>query len=125
MSIKVSGFSSAALDYKIIYFDNQNTPTAAIQENVTGSSGRWYSIDIDNKSGSAVFARLYDGFGPVLGTTAAHWQFHVPATSTKRVEIPGGAQFDSALNLWTSSTQDPKGSAAPASNGVTVTVVTS
>ena len=40
MALKVSGFSSAALDYKIIYFDNQNTPTAAIQENVTGTSGR-------------------------------------------------------------------------------------
>tara|TARA_R110001583_G_scaffold187396_1_gene348711 strand:- start:2131 stop:2505 length:375 start_codon:yes stop_codon:yes gene_type:complete len=124
MSLKVSGFSSAALDYKIIYFDNQNTPTAAIQENVTGTSGRWYSVDVDNKSGSAVYVRLYDGYGPVLGTSASHWGFRVEATTSNRFEIPSGAPF-AALNVWTTSGDDPKDSSPPASSGVTVTVLTS
>ena len=125
MALKVSGFSSAALDYKIVYFDNQANPTSAINENVTGTSGRWYSIDADNKSGSPVYVRLSDGSAPVLGTTAADWQFFIPATTSKRIEIPGGAPFTTALNLWTGGNADPKSSNAPASNGVIVTVVCS
>mgnify|MGYP003134589352 CR=1 FL=1 len=125
MALKVSGFSGAALDYKIIYFDNQNTPTADIQENVTGTSGRWYSIEIDNKSGSPVYARMWDGMAPTLGSTASHWGFMCKAQSVERIEIPGGAPFASALNLWTTSGDDPKDSTVPATNGVIVTVVCS
>ncbi len=126
MSIKVSGFSSAALDYKIIYFDNQTAPTAAIQQNVTGTSGRFYSVDIDNKSGSPVYVRLYDGSAPVLGTTAAHWVFPaVAATSVTRVEIPGGIPFSTGLNLWTTKLVGSKDNTVPASSGCIVTIVTS
>ncbi len=125
MALKVSGFSSAALEYKIVYFDNQNTPTAAINENVTGTSGKWYSVDIDNKSGQPVYVRLYDGLDAVLGTTASHWSFMCKAQSSERIEIPGGAPFSTALNLWTTSGDDPKDNTAPASNGVIVTVVCS
>ena len=67
---------------------------------------------------------MYDGFGPVLGTSASHWGFMVPATTAQRFEIPGGAPF-TALNLWTTSGDDPKDNTAPASNGVIVTVVSS
>ena len=86
MALKVSGFSSTALDYKIVYFDNQSSPTAAIQENVTGASGRWYSVDIDNKSGSSVFVKLSDGFAPTLGTTTPGWVYQVkPQPRTTRL----------------------------------------
>ena len=125
MALKVSGFSSAALDYKIINFDNTSTPTAAIQENVTGTSGRFYSIEIDNKSGDYVFARLYDGSAPTLGTTAPHWTFGVPNATVKRFEIPGGAPFATALNLWTTRNTDVKDTTVPASNGCIITVITS
>jgi len=126
MSLKVSGFSSAALQYKIVFFNNaSNTPTSAINENVTGTSGRWYSVDATNASGSAVYVRLSDGSAPTLGTTAADWQFHIPANSSKRIEIPTGAPFTTGLNLWTGGNSDPKSSNAPAAGGVTVTVVCS
>lgn len=124
-SIKVSGFSSAALDYKIIYFDNQTTPTAAIQENVTGSSGKWYSVNIDNKSGSGVYVRLGDGAAPALGTTPSDWTFFVLASTEVTVEIPGGAIFSDGLNLWTTLNATPLDTNPPASNGLTVTVVCS
>tara|TARA_R110002167_G_scaffold180389_4_gene380595 strand:+ start:127 stop:507 length:381 start_codon:yes stop_codon:yes gene_type:complete len=126
MSIKVSGFSSAALDYKIIYFNNQTNPSAAIQENVTGTSGRFYSVEIDNKSGSPIYARLYDGSAPVLGTTAAHWVFPAVASqSVKRVEIPGGIPFSTSLNLWTTKLVASKDNTVPAAQGCTVTIITS
>ena len=124
-SIKVSGFSSAALDYKIIYFDNQNSPTAAIQENVTGSSGKWYSIDIDNKSGSGVYVRLSDGAAPTLGSTPSDWTFFVLPTTTNRIEIPGGASFSDGLNIWTTLNATPLDNNPPASSGCIVTVVCS
>jgi hypothetical protein len=129
MAIKVSGFSSAALDYKIIYFDNQAVPTAAIQENVTGSSGRFYSVDADNKSGQPIWVRLYDGSAPVLGTTAPLWTFRVNATSVERFEIPGGVPFTTGLNLWTTGTiasgQPAKSTTAPVAAGCIVTIITS
>ena len=124
-SIKVSGFSSAALDYKIIYFDNQNSPTAAIQENVTGSSGKWYSIKIDNKSGDKVYARLADASAPVLGTTPSDWTFWVKANTVYTFEIPGGGSFTQGLNLWTTLNETPLDNNPPASNGCIVTVVCS
>jgi hypothetical protein len=125
MSIKVSGFSSAALDYKIVYFDNTANVTAAIQENVTGSSGKWFSVDIDNKSGSPVFVRLQDGSSPTLGVTASDWTFSCPATSTQRIEVPTGVTFSTGLNLWTTLSVSPVNNTVPATNGVTVTVVCS
>lgn len=124
-SIKVSGFSSAALDYKIIYFDNQSSPTAAIQENVTGSSGRWYSITIDNKSGDKIYARLADAAAPTLGSTPSDWTFWVKASTVYTFEIPGGAAFTQGLNLWTTLNEAPLDNNPPASNGCTVTVVCS
>ena len=125
MSIKVSGFSSAALDYKIVFFDNQQSPTAAIQENVTGAAGRWYSAEVDNKSGSDVFLRLYDGSAPTLGTTAADWVFYVPTNTKRTFEIPGGAPFTTGLNLWTTRNAAAKDNTAPNTSGCTVTVIAS
>ena len=125
MSIKVSGFSSAALDYKIINFDNQQSPTAAIQENVTGTSGRWYSAEVDNKSGSAVYLRMYDGSAPTLGTTAGHWVFYVPATTRTTFEVPGGAPFTTGLNIWTTRNAAAKDTTVPNTSGCIVTVITS
>jgi len=123
--IKVSGFSSAALDYKIIYFNNQQSPTAAIQENVTGSSGKWYSITVDNKSGDKIYARLSDGPTPTLGSTPSDWTFWVKANTVYKFEIPGGAPFTEGLNLWTTLNESPLDNNPPASGGCTVTVVCS
>ena len=130
MSLKVSGFSSAALDYKIVYYDNTSNPATDIQENVTGSSGRWYSITATNHSGSPIYVRLSDGSAPVIGTTACDWQFFIPAEvnnipTTKTIEVPGGVPFATALNFWTGGNADPKSNVAPASGGITVTIVTS
>ena len=127
MALKVSGFNSSALDYKIVYFDNQSTPTAAIQENVTGSNGILYSVDIDNKSGSVAVVRLSDYPSPVLGNSTAgqadmFWA--VPATTAKRIEIPGGVAF-SQLNLWTTLGGVALTTAVPATNGLTVTIICS
>ena len=124
-SIKVSGFSSAALDYKIIYFDNQNSPTASIQENVTGSSGKWYSVAVDNKSGNDVYVRLADASAPTLGTTPSDWTFFVNANTVYNFEIPGGAPFTEGLNVWTTLNAGPLDTNPPASGGCTVTVVCS
>tara|TARA_R100001594_G_scaffold7620_1_gene20441 strand:+ start:14198 stop:14578 length:381 start_codon:yes stop_codon:yes gene_type:complete len=123
--IKVSGFSSAALDYKIVYFDNQTNPTAAIQENVTGSPGRWFSITIDNKSGDKVYARLADASAPTLATTPSDWTFWVKANTVYKFEVPGGAPFSEGLNLWTTLNEAPLDNNPPAANGCTVTVVCS
>ena len=123
--IKVSGFSSAALDYKIIYFNNQQSPTAAIQENVTGSSGKWYSITVDNKSGDKIYARLSDGPTPTLGSTPSDWTFWVKANTVYKFEIPGGAAFTEGLNVWTTLNESPLDNNPPASGGCTVTVVCS
>jgi len=127
MALKVSGFNSVAIDYKIVSYDNTNSPSSAIQENVTGSSGTLYSVDMDNKSGSVAIIRLQDYASPVLGNSTsglADMFWAVPATTAKRVEIPGGIAF-SQLNLWTTANGPVLETANPASGGLIITIVCS
>ena len=99
-NIKVSGFSSGSLAYKIVYYNN-DTPVATIQENVTGSSGRIYSIHVDNVGGSPVYLKMYDGSAPVLGTTSPMFNFKVGSQTAELFEMPGGVPFSTFLNIWT------------------------
>lgn len=122
-SIKVSGFASGAMSYKIVYFNN-DTPVTTIQENVTGTSGILYSISVDNSAGSAVHVKLNDGIAPELGSTAPQWIFKCHAQSTIKVEIPTGIAFSDGLNLWTTLTADSSGTTVPAGT-VTVTLICS
>lgn len=122
-SIKVSGFASGALDYKIVYFNN-DTPVATIQENVTGASGFLYSVSINNSSGSAVHVKLSDGSAPELGTTAPQWIFKCHTQETFKVEIPGGMEFTTGLNLWTTLLPASNDTTVPAGT-VTVTLICS
>ena len=96
---------------------------------MTGSSGRFYSVDIDNKSGSPIWVRLFDGSAPVLGTTAPHWTFKLDGSERNKFEIPGGAPFSTGLNLWTTGTvatgQPVKSITPPAAAGCIVTIITS
>ena len=122
-SLKVSGFSSGALAYKIVHLNN-DTPVATIQENVTGTSGRLYSVSINNTAGSAVHVKLSDGAAPALGTTAPQWIFKCHAQETFKVDIPVGIAFSTALNLWTTLVPDSNDTTVPAGT-VTVTLICS
>ncbi len=122
MALKVSGFSGTAIDYKIVEFDNSNTPTSAIQENVTGTSGAWYSITCAVTGGSPVYVRLWDGSTPTLGTDPPTWTFRVKNGETERVEVPGGVSF-TQLNLATTNASTALDTAAP--TACTVTIVCS
>ena len=122
MTLKVSGFSGTAIDYKIVEFDNTNTPTAAIQENVTGASGSWYSLVYTVTGGSDVFVRLWDGTTPTLGTDPSTWTFLVATGATERIEVPTGVAF-TQLNLATTGDAQPLNASAP--SACTVTVVCS
>jgi|TARA_R100001443_G_scaffold29830_4_gene43132 hypothetical protein len=122
-SLKVSGFSSGALAYKIVYLNN-DTPVATIQENVTGTSGHLYSVNIHNSAGSAVHVKLSDGAAPELGTTAPQWIFKCHAQERLKIDIPSGVPFSTALNLWTTLLPDSDDTTVPAGT-VTVTLVCS
>lgn len=122
-TMKVSGFSSGALAYKIVNYNN-DTPVATIQENVTGSSGTWISCSITNSAGSKVYVKLYDGIAPVLGTTAPTWVLMCPAQASIKVEVPGGAFFSDSLNLWTTRHPITTDSTVPAGT-VVVTILCS
>ena len=119
MAIKVSGFSGTAIDYKIVDFDNTNTPTAAIQENVTGTSGAWYSVVCTVTGGSPVYVRLWDGSTPTLATDPSTWTFRVKNGETERIEVPGGVAF-TQLNLATTGAVAALDNTAPAACTVTI-----
>jgi hypothetical protein len=124
MALTVSDVS-IPLVHKIIE-DTDSNSTA--QENVAGTSGALYSIDIDNTAnGAASYVKLHDGLpdgGIVVGTTEPDWIFRVGASTTANYLIPDGIPFSTALNMWTVIEDGTGGTTSP-SSAVTVQLLVS
>ena len=110
MALSVSGYSSSALAYKVVHESNASD-TANLD--VTGSSGRLYSIDIDQQTATACYLKMKLTAGTVtVGTTEPDLLIELPASGKAKFDIPGGLAF-SQLSFWvtdaaaTSDTGDP------------------
>lgn len=123
MTLTVTNISSP-FAYRIIS-DTDSDATA--EENITGTSGSFYSIEIDNTAnGTACHTKLHDGLpdgGVVVGTTDPNWVFFCPASSKTLYTFPDGIAFSTALNMWTVVEAGTGGTTSP-SLDVTVVVVT-
>ena len=124
MALSITGFNDDTFSYSIIH-ETEATNSATV--NVTGSSGRLYSVNIDNKSGSGVFLKLSDAISPVAGTTVPDMILHLAAGAVKKIDIPGGWPFTNSLSFWCTQNETVGDTTAPSggSGNVIVTLVCS
>jgi hypothetical protein len=88
---------------------------ATSNNNVLGTSGKVYMVDVDNAANAAAtYCKLYDDGNPVVGTTAPHFIFRVPAGQRRSMVIPEGMDF-SILSFACVTTPGTTGTTAPSS----------
>ena len=121
MTLKVTGFSSATSTYKIV---NDADSDENVQTNVTGSSGRIYSIDITNSAGthtSYVKFKLASG-DVTAGTTEPDMMLLCGPSTSEQYYFPDGLAFEQ-LTFWT--TRNPTTTDTTAPNTTIVTILCS
>jgi len=85
--------------------------------NVTGTTGLLYMIDIDNTGNpvTALYVKCYDNASPTVGTTPPDWIFKIDAGVRRQYLIPEGISFGIALSVATVTTPGTSGTVAPTS----------
>ena len=103
MTLKVTGFSSGAATYKIVHdADSITSGAPALNENVTGASGRISSIEITNSAGthtSYTKFKLTNGTVTV-GTTEPDMMLVCGPNTSETYLFPAGLPF-AQLTFWT------------------------
>ncbi len=97
---------------------------ATANNDVTGTSGTIYMIEVDNAANSSSsFMKIYDDAAPTIGTTVPDHVFRVPANQVRQIVCPGGMDF-SNLSFAVVTAGGTMGTTSPAS-AVVVAIVTS
>ena len=71
-----------------------------VQENVTGTSGVLYSIEINNEGSQDVYFKLANASSATIGSTAATIVIYVPATKRRSIVFPKGITFSVGFTHW-------------------------
>ena len=119
MSLKVSGFSSAAATYKVV---SDADSDSGVETDVTGSGGRIYHIDISNTQAthtSYVKFKLTAGTVTV-GTTEPDMMLVAGPSTAQAYEFPSGLAFEQ-LTYWT--TRNPATSDNTGPNTTILTIL--
>ena len=103
-----------------------NPSNAEPCNNVTGTTGRFYMVDIDNIGNptAASYVKFYDHLNPSVGTTAPEWCFKIDAGVRRQYVIPEGMAYAIGLSVATVTTPGTAGTVAPTST-VKVWIATS
>ena len=98
---------------------------ATVVLNVTGASGSWWSLDIDNSAnGRITYVRVWDNLDPTNGTTDPDWIVSVDSNERRIIVAPEGAVFALGLSMAAVRDAGTAGTTAPA-GAVIVQLVTS
>jgi len=104
----------------------KNTDVGATASNdVTGTSGTIYTIEIDNTANGvdAAHFKIYDNASPTIGTTVPDWEFKIAVNQKRNIVCPGGLDFTN-LSFACVTAGGTAGTTAPTS-AVIVNLVTS
>ena len=94
----------------------ETVSNATAQDNITGSSGTWYNLDVDNSASSAdVYVKLYNNNAPIVGVTEPDWVFKVVASTRLVISSPQGFAFSNGLSLASVTTPGKGGVVNPVS----------
>jgi len=118
MTLKVSGFNSAAATYKVV---NDADSDENAETDVTGTSGRIYHIDVSNTAGTHVsYAKFKLTSGTVTpGTTEPDMMLAAPPSTAKTYSFPSGLAFEQ-LSFWTTRAAATSDTTAPNTTIITI-----
>jgi hypothetical protein len=110
MALKVTGFATIGLPFKVV---TETTSTNTMNTNVTGTSGKVYSLDLDvGQSSSTSYFKLYLGTGAVVsGVEDIKIRLRTGAPGVKRFTMPNGIDF-TEFSFFTTSTHATSNSPA-------------
>ena len=119
MTLKVTGFSSSAATYKIV---NDADSDENAEVDVTGTSGKIYSIEITNSAGTHTsYAKFRLTSGTVtVGTTEPDMMLVCGPSTSETYLFPNGLPF-TQLTFWT--TRDDATSDTTAPNGTIINIL--
>lgn len=91
MTLSVSTQASPVGAKLIVQTDADETAN----NDVTGTSGSIYMIEIDNEGNAdnAAYLKLYDNASPTIGTTSPDWVFKVAVNQKRSIVVPSGLDF--------------------------------
>lgn len=120
MTLSVSAQASP-VGSKIIV---QTVADATANNDVTGTVGSIYQIQIDNTANSdnSAYLKIFDNAAPVIGTTAPDFIFKCPANTKIDIAVIAGLAFNN-LSFIAVTTGGTTGAVAP-TNPVIVKMVT-
>jgi len=120
MALTVTGFSTTALDYKIV---NESGSVNTMDGNVTGSSGSLYFLDIDNQVSAVMYIKVYTTANAVIADDPSI-KFELASTAKEKIVFPDGLAF-TELSFFSTTTKATSGSPSAPGGTVTITAVTS
>ena len=122
MALKVTGFATSALPYKVV---TETASTNTMGSNVTGATGTMYSLDFDNQANATVYLKchLSTTGGTLGGDEDIKIRFPTGANGKKRIVMPAGIAF-TELSLFTTTTHGTSGTPAAPSTGAIISATT-
>ena len=124
MAITVSGVTSTALTHKLIMEDgaDQNS-VISFNGNVTGGSGRLYSIYVSNGVAAGMFLKVYFD-AAAASSDDPDMKIEWAASAAEEIIMPNGIPF-TELSFFSTKSGDTSSSQTAPGGGVTVNLVTS
>ena len=121
MTLKVTGFTSAAAAYKIV---NDADSDENAETDVLGTSGSIYSVEITNSAGvNTSYVKFKLTSGTVTpGTTEPDMMLVCGPSTSETYHFPAGLKFNQ-LSFWT--TRNPETADTTAPNGTVVNILCS
>jgi hypothetical protein len=112
MTLKVTGFASTALPYKLV---TETASTNTLNSNVTGASGVVYSFDVVNLGNNDGYFKCYlSSTGAILGAAAdLKIRLQNGANGAKKVIMPAGIAFTELSFFLTETTAQANSQTAP------------
>lgn len=112
MALKVTGFATTALPYKII---TETASTNVMNSNVTGTSGIVYSIDATNLGNNDGYLKVHlkTAGGLISGAADLKIRLQNGANGAKRVVMPAGIAFTELSFFLTETTAQANSQTAP------------
>ena len=122
MTLKVTGFASTSLPYKLV---TETASTNTMNSNVTGASGVVYSLDVVNLGNNDGYFKCYMSSTGALISAAADLKIRLQngANGAKRLIMPAGIAFTELSFFLTETTAQANSQAAP-STGALVSATT-
>ena len=103
---------------------------ASSQDNITGTTGSVYMVQIDATAGSpttsepACYVKIVDATSATVGTTSADMILYAPIGKITSYVINGGWAYSTGLSIWAVTSAAVSGNVSPTSS-VKVTVFSS